>query len=127
MKFWVLCAAIAAVFLPGSVAVAAEAETVDHAVVCMMQDTVMVKPGVPIVHDGKTYYGCCAMCADKLKKDPEKYTVATDLVSGRDVDKAGALIYDYHGRALYFESRENLLAFVRNPAAYLALTARTGH
>jgi hypothetical protein len=36
----------------------------------MMQDALQVKPGTPIEHEGKTYYGCCDMCAEKLARTP---------------------------------------------------------
>jgi YHS domain-containing protein len=61
---------------------------------------------VPI--DGKTYYGCCAMCKERLVKD-EASRFAIDPVSGKKVDKAKAVIGALPGAAvLYFESVENL-------------------
>ena len=54
----------------------------DKKIICMMQDSVMEKPGIPIEHAGKTYYGCCSMCSEKIKSEPEKYTKALDPISG---------------------------------------------
>ena len=65
--------------------------------VCMMQDMVLGKPGIPIQFEGRTYYGCCEMCRDKIKSDPLRYTKASDPVSGKGVDKASAFIYGLEG------------------------------
>src|SRR5688572_25608306 len=83
--------------------------------VCMMQDMVLTKPGIPIQHEGKTYYGCCAMCKEKIASEPEKYTRATDLVSGKKVDKATAFIYGLDGTAFYFQSAATRKQFAENP------------
>ena len=72
--------------------------------VCMVQDTVMAVPAVPVARDGKTYYGCCEMCKDKIAADPDRYTKARDPVSGAVVDKATAALLSVDGRVLYFES-----------------------
>lgn len=79
--------------------------------VCMMNNKVFDKPQIAIEVEGKTYYGCCPMCADKLKNDVSLRT-ATDPVSGKQVDKASAVIgADTHGMTYYFESKENLDKF----------------
>ena len=79
--------------------------------VCMMNNKVFDKPQIAIEVEGKTYYGCCPMCADKLKNDVSLRT-ATDPVSGESVDKASAVIgADTHGMTYYFESKENLDKF----------------
>jgi YHS domain-containing protein len=87
--------------------------------VCMMQDMVLTKPGIPIQYAGKTYYGCCAMCKEKIKNEPKKYTRAIDPVSVSVVDKAEAFIYGVDGTAYYFGSEANRRAFAANPAKYL--------
>lgn len=86
----------------------------DHKYVCMMQDSLQVKPGEPIVIDGKTYYGCCSMCAGKMKSEPSKYTKAKDPVSGAFVDKSTAFIFGHEGKAYYFESEANRAQFAKN-------------
>ena len=79
--------------------------------VCMMQDMVLGKAGIPIQFAGKTYYGCCEMCKEKLRKDA-KSRFALDPVSKKRVDKASALIgADPNGKVYYFESAENLKKF----------------
>src|SRR5262249_191222 len=83
--------------------------------VCMMQDMVLGKAGIPIQFGGKTYYGCCEMCKEKIKNDPQKYTKATDLVSRKPVDKADSFIYSVDGTAYYFGSDSNRKAFAANP------------
>ncbi|MEW5979252.1 MAG: YHS domain-containing protein [Acidobacteriota bacterium] len=87
--------------------------------VCMMQDMVLTKPGIAIEYQGKTYYGCCEMCRDKIKNEPQKYTQAKDPVSGKAVDKATAFIYGIDGSAYYFATKANRKAFASNPEKYL--------
>lgn len=87
--------------------------------VCMMQDMVLGKAGIPIQFEGKTYYGCCEMCKEKIKKEPQKYTKSVDPVSGKAVDKASAFIYGLEGSAYYFESESSRKAFAANPQKYL--------
>ena len=87
--------------------------------VCMMQDTVMLKPGIPIEHGGKTYYGCCANCSKTITAEPERFTKAQDPVTGATVDKAVAFIYGVEGSAFYFESEASREAFGRDPARYV--------
>jgi YHS domain-containing protein len=72
--------------------------------VCMVNNTYMGSPQIPVEVAGRTYYGCCEMCKGKLESDPAS-RVATDPVSGRSVDKASAVIgRDARNRVLYFES-----------------------
>lgn len=83
--------------------------------VCMMNNKVFDKPQMAIEIEGKTYYGCCAMCKDMLGKDASKRT-ATDPVSGKTVDKAEAIIgADPHGMTYYFENEENFHAYASGP------------
>lgn len=83
--------------------------------VCMMNNKVFDKPQIAIEVEGKTYYGCCPMCADKLKNDISLRR-ATDPVSGKSVDKANAVIgADTHGMTYYFESKENLNKLASGP------------
>lgn len=91
----------------------------DRKYVCMMQDSLQVKPGTPIEIDGKTYYGCCSMCAGKMKAEPAKYTKAKDPVSGLFVDKSSAFIFGHEGTAYYFDSEETRKQFANNPANFL--------
>jgi YHS domain-containing protein len=87
--------------------------------VCMMQDMVLGKAGIPIQYAGKTYYGCCEMCKEKIKNEPQKYTRATDLVSRKPVDKSESFIYSVDGTAYYFGSDANRKSFAANPQKYL--------
>ncbi len=99
----------------------ADGEVTDKSLVCMMQDTVLKKPGVPLTFAGKNYYGCCPMCKEKMVADPEKYLFAADPVSKKRIDKADAYVYELEGSALYFESRSTLATFAANPRQYLSL------
>ena len=102
---------------PSRAATAAPVQVVaDPSKVCMMNDRVMGHPQIPVVVEGKTYYGCCAMCKERLAQDAAART-ATDPVTGRSVDKAGAVIAQRpDGSVLYFESKATLRRY-RAPAA----------
>ncbi len=79
--------------------------------VCMINNQKFDKEQIAIEVQGQTYYGCCEMCKEKLKKDKASRW-ATDPVSGKKVDKAKAVIgVDTEGKAFYFESAENLKKF----------------
>ena len=76
--------------------------------VCMINDRSMANDQIPVEIDGKTYYGCCPMCKERLVKD-ESSRYAIDPVSGKKVDKAKAVIGALPGAAvLYFENETNL-------------------
>jgi YHS domain-containing protein len=76
--------------------------------VCMINDRSMANEQIAVEVEGKTYFGCCPMCKERLVKD-EASRFAVDPVSGKKVDKAKAVIGALPGaRVLYFESKENL-------------------
>ncbi|MDX2089680.1 MAG: hypothetical protein SFX73_17625 [Kofleriaceae bacterium] len=80
----------------------------DPSQVCMVNNTFMGKPQIPVSVEGRTYYGCCAMCKDRLEKDPSSRT-AQDPVTGEQVDKTTAVIIkDATGKVLYFASEDTL-------------------
>lgn len=106
------------VLLGAPAALAASGVVEKRELVCMMQDMVLNKPGIAIEHNGKTYYGCCEMCRDKIKSAPERYIHAVDPVSGKKVDKAVAFIYNLEGDAVYFGSEANRRLFAENPPKY---------
>lgn len=99
----------------------------DH--VCMMQDSILATPGIPIEHEGRTYYGCCPMCNQNIKQNPEKYTKARDPVTKATVDKASALIYAFKGRVYYFEAESSRSQFAKQPLSYISgsTEGRTPH
>lgn len=79
--------------------------------ICMMNNAAFPNDQIPTVVEGKTYYGCCPMCAGKLKSDPA-LRKAVDPVSGKEVDKALAVVgVDSKGKAHYFENESNLKKF----------------
>ena len=79
--------------------------------VCMINEHHMAKDQIAVEVDGKTYYGCCAMCKKQLEEKAET-RVATDPVSGKQVDKAVAVIAAQEdGRVFYFENEKNLEAY----------------
>jgi YHS domain-containing protein len=76
--------------------------------VCMVNNQVFEKDQIPVQVAGKTYYGCCEMCKERLAKDAEART-GVDPVTGKKVDKATAVIVaQTDGSVLYFESEKTL-------------------
>ena len=83
-----------------------ELKRVETKKVCMVNNQVFEKDQIPVAVDGKTYYGCCEMCKERLAKDAAART-AVDPVTGKQVDKATAVIAAMpDGKVLYFESQE---------------------
>ena len=81
---------------------------VETKTVCMINEHAMGKDQIPVEVEGKTYYGCCEMCKKALAENADK-RVAKDPVSGKQVDKATAVIAAQEdGRVFYFENDENL-------------------
>lgn len=81
---------------------------VEPKTVCMINEQAMGKDQIPVEVEGKTYYGCCEMCKTALKENASK-RAAVDPVSGKQVDKATAVIASQQdGRVFYFESDANL-------------------
>ncbi|HSK78823.1 MAG TPA: hypothetical protein VLQ45_20375 [Thermoanaerobaculia bacterium] len=79
--------------------------------VCMVNNQVFEKDQIPVQVAGKTYYGCCEMCKERLAKDAEART-GVDPVTGKKVDKATAVIVaQTDGSVLYFESEETLAQY----------------
>ena len=84
---------------------------VDSKQVCMINERYFAKDQIPLVFEGRTYYGCCNMCKERLEKDPAS-RIATDPLSGKTVDKAVAVIAaDADGNVMYFENEKNLQKF----------------
>ncbi len=74
--------------------------------VCMINNQLVAKDQIPVEVQGKTYYGCCEMCKERLTKDAAART-GTDPVTGKPVDKATAVIAALEdGSVLYFESEK---------------------
>ena len=84
---------------------------VDPKTVCMVNEMAMGKDQIPVEVEGKTYYGCCDMCKKALADNAEK-RVAIDPVSGKQVDKATAVIASQEdGRVFYFENEASLAKY----------------
>ncbi len=84
---------------------------VDSKYVCMITNKLFAEEQIEVDIEGKKYYGCCEMCKGTLEQN-----VATrksfDPVSGKEVDKATAVIgAASNGSVYYFENEENLRAF----------------
>lgn len=107
-----LCAFV--LLVAGLVSAASAGETspvlkrVEAKKVCMVNNQVFEKDQIPVQVAGKTYYGCCEMCKERLTKDAEART-GVDPVTGKKVDKATAVIVaQTDGSVLYFESEKTL-------------------
>lgn len=84
----------------------------DHSSVCMVTDHYMGVPQIPVKAEGKTYYGCCQMCAGTIQND-SGVRHAADPVTGVPVDKAKAVIArDDTGKVYYFESEKTYQRFL---------------
>lgn len=87
--------------------------TVPPNTVCMMNNMVMGGPQTPVEIAGKTYFACCPDCVRRLENEVE-VRMAVDPETGRQVDKASAVILQGEGgAALYFESLESATRFAR--------------
>lgn len=76
----------------------------DPSLVCMVNDRFMGSEQIAVPVEGRTYYGCCAACKDKLENNPRART-AIDPVTQQPVDKASAVIgKTAQGNVVYFES-----------------------
>ncbi len=82
--------------------------------VCMVNDAYMGKKQFDVKFDGKTYYGCCEMCKERIPKDAS-VRVATDPYSHKQVDKALAVIAvtGKNGEVSYFESKDNYTNYLK--------------
>ncbi|HUP66533.1 MAG TPA: hypothetical protein VM557_14780 [Thermoanaerobaculia bacterium] len=84
--------------------------------VCMINEQYFKSDQIPVEIDGKIYYGCCDMCMERLATDAAS-RVATDPVSGKEVDKAKAVIgAAENGKIAYFESEKNLETYNKRAA-----------
>lgn len=83
--------------------------------VCMMNDKYMGVDQIPVLVEGKTYYGCCAGCAAALKDNRNNVRSSKDPLTGESVDKASAYIVvlaDGTNQALYFKSQKTYQQFL---------------
>lgn len=88
-------------------------DAVPSELVCMVNDAYMGKKQLEVEHEGKMYYGCCAMCQTRIPED-EGVRKAIDPFSLETVDKAEAyivLIGD-NGEIAYFKNEANYQQFV---------------
>lgn len=81
--------------------------------VCMVNNDYMGRDQIEVNVDGKTYYGCCKMCEERLPVD-ETVRVAVDPISKNQVDKADAIIAVTGGKGevSYFENEANYEKYV---------------
>ncbi len=74
----------------------------------MVNDRYMGSTQIPVVVEGKTYYGCCKMCEKRLHEEAAVRT-ASDPVSHEQVDKSLAVLAkDTSGAVFYFADEASL-------------------
>lgn len=105
------------VFAANPAEAAAAVKRVETKKVCMINNQVFEKDQIPVAVQGRTYYGCCEMCKERLAKDAAART-AVDPVTGKKVDKAKAVIAaKADGSVLYFESEATLGRYLKGERA----------
>lgn len=88
-------------------------DVVPKALVCMVNDAYMGKEQLKVEHEGKVYYGCCAMCQSRIPED-ETVRQAKDPFTLETVDKADAYIVMIgdNGEVAYFKNEANYQQFI---------------
>lgn len=83
--------------------------------VCMANDKYMGVDQIPVLVEGKTYYGCCAGCASKIKENQGNVRFSKDPLTGETVDKATAYIVATtdSNKALYFKSEKTYRRYLK--------------
>jgi YHS domain-containing protein len=112
----------ASIHQPGN-ADAGQGPISDRSRICMLQDTVQGRSGLPCVYNGKKYYLCCAGCSAVFRSDAAIHSRAIDPVDGKSVDKADASAYAYRGHAYFFSSAGNMDKFARDPQEFVKNTS----
>ncbi len=89
--------------------------SINHKLVCMVNNTYMGVDQIPVPLQEKTYYGCCDKCVRDLLTN-ETVRFAIDPYSKQKVDKALAFItmsQAKSGTILYFESEQNAKKYLK--------------
>lgn len=83
--------------------------------VCMVNNAFMGTEQLIVEHDGKTYYGCCEMCQNRIPND-SSVRVAIDPISKKEIDKSVAVIAitGQKGEVSYFENEDNAKKYVES-------------
>lgn len=89
-------------------------EQVPNRLVCMVNDMYMGKEQLAVPFEGKTYYGCCAMCQERIPKD-KSVRYAIDPFSMKSISKADAYIVliGNEGEVAYFENESHYRDFLK--------------
>lgn len=84
--------------------------------VCMVNDKYFGTEQIPVVAEGKTYYGCCQGCVVTIQNN-RSVRYARDPYSSAEVDKANAFIVkkpdSIKEEVLYFESKKNFKRYLK--------------
>lgn len=81
--------------------------------VCMVNNAYMAKKQFEVPFEGKTYYGCCSMCVERIPQDKAART-AIDPFTSKEIDKSEAYIVlvSGEGHVAYFENEQNYKRFL---------------
>ena len=83
--------------------------------VCYVNNKYMGKEQIPVIVDGKTYYGCCNGCVGNLQNNRNP-RYAIDPLTGKEVDKSTAyIVIKEVGKSdvLYFENKANYEKYIK--------------
>lgn len=88
-------------------------DQVPHDLVCMVNNAYMGQKQFEVPFEGRTYYGCCNMCVERIPVDKDART-AVDPYSSKSIDKSEAYIVlvGGQGQVAYFENEENYKNFL---------------
>src|SRR5690554_3782181 len=88
-------------------------DNVPSDLVCMVNNAYMGKKQFEVPFEGKTYYGCCNMCVERIPQDKTART-AIDPFTSKEIDKSEAYIVlvSGEGHVAYFENEENYQQFL---------------
>lgn len=83
--------------------------------VCMVNNAYMGRLQFEVPFEGKTYYGCCDMCVERIPKDPAARQ-AIDPNTMKEVDKANAYIVlsGMRGEVTYFENEKSYQDYIKS-------------
>lgn len=83
--------------------------------VCMVNDAYMGRLQIEVPFEGKTYYGCCQMCVDRIPVDGT-VRKAVDPLTMKEIDKATAFIVlaGDNGEVAYFETEDNYREYLQS-------------
>lgn len=81
-------------------------QEVPDSMVCMVSNTIKLRPTLPYYVNGRVYRGCCPICGSKLIRNIDNSQYAIDPFTNKTIDKANAfimLVSDGGNKVQYFK------------------------